>query len=66
MELVADSAPTFSTDTPSGLAGDYSIAFASVVGDYTGNRIHVEDPGLAIDVTDPITVPTEVSHSNAG
>ncbi|MBP9901525.1 MAG: hypothetical protein KBH45_08705, partial [Verrucomicrobia bacterium] len=55
MELVADSAPTFSTDTPSGLAGDYSIAFASVVGDYTGNRIHVEDPGLAIDVTDPIT-----------
>lgn len=52
---VADSAPTFSTDSPSGLAGDYSISFTNVVGAYQGNRIHVEDPGLAIDVTDPIT-----------
>lgn len=51
---VADSVPTFSTDTPSGLAGDYSISFAEVAGAYAGNRVHVEDPGTAIDVTDPI------------
>lgn len=55
VDLVPDSAPTFSTDTPSGLAGDYSIAFANVAGDYRGNRIRVEDPLMAIDVTDPIT-----------
>lgn len=54
-EGVADSVPTFSADTPSGLAGDYSISFAEVVGAYKGNRIHVEDPGMAIDVTDPVT-----------
>ena len=52
---VSNSAPTFSTDTPSGLAGDYSISFANVAGEYLGNRIHVEDPGMAIDVTDPVT-----------
>ena len=52
---VTNSAPTFSADSPSGLAGDYSISFAQVAGDYQGNRIHVEDPAMAIDVTDPIT-----------
>jgi hypothetical protein len=55
VDLVPNSAPTFSTDSPSGLAGDYSISFAYVAGDYAGNRIHVEDPGMAIDVTDPVT-----------
>jgi hypothetical protein len=55
LEGVSNSAPTFSTDTPSGQPGDYSISFAYVAGDYQGNRIHVEDPGMAIDVTDPIT-----------
>jgi len=55
VEDVPDSAPTFSTDTPSGQAGDYSISFASVVGAYKGNRIRVADPDMAIDVTDPIT-----------
>jgi len=52
---VTNSVPSFSTDTPSGLAGDYSISFANVAGDYQGNRVHVEDPGMAIDVTDPVT-----------
>jgi hypothetical protein len=52
---VTNSVPTFSSDTPSGQSGDYSISFAQVVGEYQGNRIHVEDPGMAIDVTDPIT-----------
>ena len=55
VEDVPDSAPTFSTDTPSGQAGDYSISFTSVVGAYKGNRIRVADPDMAIDVTDPIT-----------
>lgn len=54
-EGVSNSAPTFSSDSPSGLPGDSSISFASVAGDYQGNRIHVDDPGMAIDVTDPIT-----------
>ena len=52
---VTNSAPTFTTDTPSGQAGDYAINFAYIPGEYQGNRVHVEDPSVAIDVTDPVT-----------
>ena len=55
LDGVTNSAPTFSTDSPSGSAGDYSIAFANVPVAYAGNRIHVTDPGMAIDITDPVT-----------
>lgn len=54
-EGVANSVPAFSTDTPSGLPGDYSVSFSEVAGAYQGNRIHVEDPAMAVDITDPVT-----------
>jgi hypothetical protein len=42
--------PTFSTDTPSGLKGDFSIQFAA------GQRVMVDDPEtlLALDQADPL------------
>ena len=54
-----NSDPSFSSDTPSGLAGDYSLAFDDIGVDlgcgpqYAGERVRVDDAGGVVDVADP-------------
>ncbi len=56
---VTNSAPAFSSDSPSGRAGDYSILFAE------GNRIQASDPAAAIafDGTNTFTFQAWVKFS---